>query len=277
MEPIVMHPTAATPSLYNCYAAPFVFLVLGLPYDYRKWLVTTAVHEVGSNLCFLLVENGRPVAHDYVVFLNKYNLRTDMEVLWKRAHNQVRKSVVDLLFDKPSNTSQHIAEFIRKNNGNIDKHLTGEDARLFIRNSVWVNSLSVVYPVKKTTGLVYNVYIHPPTTDSVLFKRWRDFIAGLEFYAGIYGMGSKYENPWKCLHCKSINHPTGLCPLCQEIGLVAFMFFFELLFPYVSSSISLYVSFTNLFSIIPFPYLLITQDTQDEGEARFDSTSTGTV
>ena len=40
--------------------------------------------------------------------------------------------------------------------------------------------------------------------------------------------------------------------LCQEIGLVAIMFFFELLFSYVSSFISFYVSLTNLFSIIPF-------------------------
>ena len=56
---------------------------------------------------------------------------------------------------------------------------------------------------------------------------------------------------------------------CQEIGLVAFMFFFELLFSYVPLAISFYVSFTNLFSIIPFPYLRITRDTQDEGEARF--------
>ena len=40
--------------------------------------------------------------------------------------------------------------------------------------------------------------------------------------------------------------------LCQEIGLVAIMFFFELLFPYVSSSIFFYVSLTNLFSIILF-------------------------
>ena len=68
-----------------------------------------------------------------------------------------------------------------------------------------------------------------------------------------------------------------MCQWCQEIGLVAFMFFFELLFFYVSFTISFYVSFTNLFSIILFPHLPITRDTQDEGEARFDSTSTGTV
>ena len=53
------------------------------------------------------------------------------------------------------------------------------------------------------------------------------------------------------------------------------MFFFELLFFYISFAISFYVSLTNLFSIILFPYLLITQDIQDQGEARFDSTDTG--
>ena len=67
-------------------------------------------------------------------------------------------------------------------------------------------------------------------------------------------------------------YPTIITPYdeescCQEIGLVALMFFFELLFLYVPSSISFYVSLTNLFSIISFPYLLITRDTQDEGEA----------
>ena len=39
---------------------------------------------------------------------------------------------------------------------------------------------------------------------------------------------------------------------CQEIRPVAFMFFFELLFSYVSLAISFYVSLTNLFSIILF-------------------------
>ena len=39
---------------------------------------------------------------------------------------------------------------------------------------------------------------------------------------------------------------------CQEIGLVALMFFFELLFSLCFLAISLYVYLTNLFSIILF-------------------------
>ena len=55
---------------------------------------------------------------------------------------------------------------------------------------------------------------------------------------------------------------------CQKIGLVGLMFFFELLFPYVSLAISFYVSLTNLFSIILFlicrlPETLKTKEKQD--------------
>ena len=39
---------------------------------------------------------------------------------------------------------------------------------------------------------------------------------------------------------------------CQEIGLVALMFFFEFIFSYVSLTISFYVSLTNLFLTILF-------------------------
>ena len=51
------------------------------------------------------------------------------------------------------------------------------------------------------------------------------------------------ETKGTCRHEKGI---------CQEIGLVALMFFFEFLFSYVSLAISFYVSLTNLFSIILF-------------------------
>ena len=56
-------------------------------------------------------------------------------------------------------------------------------------------------------------------------------------------------------------------PLCQEIGLVTVMFFFELFFyfPMFSCSISLYVFFHNLFSIthLLICFLLETLKTKD--------------
>ena len=58
----------------------------------------------------------------------------------------------------------------------------------------------------------------------------------------------------EALECfqKAVNSGKEELEHCQEIGLVAIMFFFELLFLYVSLEISLYVSLANLFSIILF-------------------------
>ena len=58
-----------------------------------------------------------------------------------------------------------------------------------------------------------------------------------------FGPGDKYD---------SLLAVVAIFDICQEIGLVALMFFFELLFSYVSLAISLYVFLTNLFSLIPF-------------------------
>src|ERR1700743_2555943 len=113
VAPTVVHPTAATPMLYNCYAAPFVFLVTGLLLDFRKWLATVGTHEVTSHLSLLFVENGVPLTHDYITALSNYNLRTETNVLREWAHQQVKNLVTDLLFDKPSDTSSRVASFIR--------------------------------------------------------------------------------------------------------------------------------------------------------------------
>src|ERR1700743_1581160 len=68
-----------------------------------------------------------------------------------------------------------------------------------------------------------------------------------------------------------------ICSPCQEIGLVAIMFFFELLFSYVLPSISFYVSLTNLFSIIPFLICQSPKTLKIKEKQEFDSTSTGAV
>ena len=53
------------------------------------------------------------------------------------------------------------------------------------------------------------------------------------------------------------------------------MFFFELLFPHVSSSISFYAFSTNLSSIILFPYLRSPETPKTKEKQDFDSTDTG--
>ena len=64
------------------------------------------------------------------------------------------------------------------------------------------------------------------------------------------------------------NFVISLCTYCQEIGLVAAMFFFELLFSYASFAISFYVFLTYSQSLILLSANF--RDTQDKGSQEND-------
>ena len=212
IEPTVTHPTAAIPNLYNRFAPPFVFLITDLPEDFRRRLVDQGVIAVNSWLTTLFVQNGTPAPHDFITTLTNYNMRTDSELLMDRATEVVRKSVIDLLFDIPSDTSNRITRFISLYRDNLDASFSDAQARLFVRNSVKVKPLQVIVPGTKTSATIYNVYIYPPTTREDLLKTWRGWIAGQKYYADRNGVGRKYDFTFRCNHCKSLDHPTGLCP-----------------------------------------------------------------
>ena len=189
----------------------------GLPLDFRKWLVTVGTHEVTSHLNLLFIENGVPLTQDYITALSNYNLRTETDILREWAHQQVRNLVIELLFNKLSDTSNHVASFIHKYCDNISNSLLKEEACRLIHNTVQVSSLDVTVPRTKITTTVYNLYIHPPTVKTTPLTSWRQFIAGQRFYAGIYGVAVKYQYPWRCFHCKLIDHPAGLCHLVRNM------------------------------------------------------------
>ena len=188
----------------------------GLPEDFCEWLVTTGIHEVSSHLNFLFVENGTPIPHDYVVTLTNYNMRTETEVLRDRAHGRVKRSVINTLFNIPSDTSQRIADYITRFRDNLDETLSDDEACHFIRDSISVSSLDIIVPGTKDSATVYNIYIHPPTAIPNPLNVWRNFIAAQRYYANEYGMGVKYKYPWRCLHCKTIDHPSGLCSITKS-------------------------------------------------------------
>lgn len=177
-----------------------------------KYLTETAIIEVASPLGILFIENGIPTPHDYITTLTNYNLRTDSEILKTRAKQHVGQSIVNLLFDVPSDTSRRIAAFIRTNRDNLPEGLTGEEAISIIRGSVKVETLEVIVPGTRALTPVYNVYIYPPTATKERLDRWRQWIAVQKYHADIYGVGIKYQHPFRCIHCKTVDHPSGLCP-----------------------------------------------------------------
>ena len=219
MNPTVVHPTAAVqPPKNRRGAAPFLFFVLNVPRDFREFLVRTVVFEVEGPLKTLFFKNGVPVAHDYVVTLKNYNMRIDTDERKEEAKTYVRNSVISKLFDKESPVSGRIKAFLMVNRDNLPNSYTDEQVLRYVRDSVQVEAFEIIVPVRKILMLVYNVYMFPPTNDPRPLDKWRKWISQQRFYTEIYGIGEKYEYPFRCTHCKSTDHPGGLCPYAKGPG-----------------------------------------------------------
>ena len=163
--------------LYNQFAAPFVFLVMGIPDAFKDYLVETTVLEVDSALKVLFIKRGVPVPHNYITTLTNYNMRTDSEHLRDVAEDSVRHSVQDLLFNVPSDTSHRIHLWICANRDNVLGDLSDTEAWAFIRNLVKVESLEIIVPETKNLTTVYNVYLYPPSAIPDRLTTWRGWIA----------------------------------------------------------------------------------------------------
>jgi hypothetical protein len=211
INPTVIHPTAVTPELHNRYASPFIFLVTDIPDRFRDWLIFAGVKPVSSHLGVLFFEKGMPTPHDYVMFLTNYNMRTETDELKEQAIATVRESVINLLFDVPSNTSGRVTAFIRLHHDNLRDGVSEDQARNAVKDSVRVTMIEVIVPGTRTKIPIYGVYIHPPTAIPDLLKRWRQWVEGQRYYTTRNGVGVKYQFSFKCIHCKSTDHPGGLC------------------------------------------------------------------
>ena len=212
IEPAVVYPTAATPDLHNHFAAPYLFLVTDIPRDFANWLVKKAIHPVQSDLRVLFALNGDPAPCDYLMTITNYNLPTDNDYQKDWAKTIVHRSVVRTLFDEQSPVMEKVAKFISQFRDNIPPHLSESGAFSFIRESTKVEILEVFVPGTGILTPVYNVYIHPPTRLVDCAKRWKTWIENQRFYAGRYGVGMKYKYGFNCNHCKTTDHPSGLCP-----------------------------------------------------------------
>ena len=120
--------------------------------------------------------------------------------------------MVNTLFDRTSNTSRRIMDYIAMFRDNLPDSLSNAEARDYIRDSVKVQHLQIRLPGGLGDAPLYSLYLHPPTAQPAALKRWRTFIAEQRFHAGNGGVGIKYDPPFRCLHCKTIDHPSGLCP-----------------------------------------------------------------
>ncbi|KAI5985831.1 hypothetical protein EDD15DRAFT_2139599, partial [Pisolithus albus] len=82
-------------------------------------------------------------------------------------------------------------------------------------NSIYVTSLHIAISATRKQTL-WNVYCSRPPSFLTFDKyfTWQCLIRTARFSSEDYGMGVAFigEKQFKCLGCKSLDHPTGLCP-----------------------------------------------------------------
>jgi hypothetical protein len=127
-----------------------------------------------------------------------------------------------------SATSNDIVETIVKHTLRVSSgfydYLSGEGLKYndicTTIESFYVTSLRLSLSAT-TRQTVWNVYCgSPPSLTLDGFFRWANIIHSLEFFSEDYGirvvrLGDKQ---FKCIGCKGVDHPTGLCPFPQLPG-----------------------------------------------------------
>ncbi|KAG1839791.1 hypothetical protein F4604DRAFT_1691065 [Suillus subluteus] len=104
----------------------------------------------------------------------------------------------------------------------INKHIITPDNSAVKRalDSIRVTSLNIATS-KTSSFTVWNVYCdEPPRFSLEDYFVWSSIIRSLCFPSDDYGTGVPrlQEKQFMCLRCKSLDHPTGLCPLPNTPG-----------------------------------------------------------
>ncbi|KAF9234530.1 hypothetical protein BU15DRAFT_22859, partial [Melanogaster broomeanus] len=104
----------------------------------------------------------------------------------------------------------------------LHNHLRAPDASaaLLSFHSIRVSSLIVTEPPghRKT---VWNIYCDsPPNLTLEDFFEWSALIRRLRFHSEDYGVGTARveTRQYVCVNCKSLDHPSGLCPFSRIYG-----------------------------------------------------------
>jgi hypothetical protein len=145
----------------------------------------------------------------------------------RQTEDGVAKIVKDTLFPAVSNSniSASIRRIIANYNDNIPLSAPSNTIDIllrYLRKSLVVERLNLVKKEDIGTGVgqshpAWNVYIYPPTRNAPTLREWRAVIQETTFVTEDNDAGKTYKI-FNCTICRSINHPSGMCPYPTQDG-----------------------------------------------------------
>jgi hypothetical protein len=114
-------------------------------------------------------------------------------------HQEVQRMAKEAIWENPQARAH------------VESLTTTENAFLSIVHSLEAAALPMLVKGGERKKIVWNLYIDPPSEDPDLHSEWIKIISETSFATTLYGIAKTRSHP-RCVGCKSIDHPTGLCP-----------------------------------------------------------------
>ncbi|KAG1853787.1 hypothetical protein C8R48DRAFT_776943 [Suillus tomentosus] len=190
-------------SLYERFSQPWHLLVSGLPAEAIDLLTSLAVCATTEVTCFF--------------------------VLFDQPLPTYICTIKNMTFQDSTRSNLLIAELVRKVlrdtaevSNFINSHITAPTATTASRaiDSIQVSSLNIATS-RSSMLTVWNIYCDAPPPFSLEdYYLWSALIRGLRLPSDDYGTGVPrlQDKQFTCTGCKSLDHPTGLCPLLATPG-----------------------------------------------------------
>lgn len=194
---LISPPTAEEP-IPQRYAPPWNFLISGIPYEAIETLTNLAICSTAEVTC-LFIPFEQPVPN-YICTVENFTFQDS-----EKSNLLIAKIIRDTLRECPT-----IAEFIYHH-----ALASNSDTVMNALESIRVTSLNLAIS-KSETVTVWNIYCdNLPRLSLEDFFLWAALIRNLRFPSDDYGTGLPRlnERQFVCTGCKSLDHPTGLCPL----------------------------------------------------------------
>jgi len=188
-EPEIGAPLAAQP-LNGRHAAPWCFIVTSLPQLAAEKLTEQKCWPT-PEISFFAIPFSPPVSPFICAIENLTYLETQAAEVTQLTKNTILRNYAAVSMIQALNPS--------------------EGATKRTLESIRVTPLKMGQP-GGSMKLVWNLYADPPSQDPSNHRLWRQTIGALTFITALNGAGVPRKNDLTCTGCRSIDHPTGLCP-----------------------------------------------------------------
>lgn len=192
---------------HNGVSRPPWLYITAAPLHIAQALVQRGVWST-ANATFIAIPFS-PQISSYAFTLTNFRIPAN-EVGGQRVANLVCNTMKE---------SQKLLDFLSQNfpaDENDFEAISPAEILFHHANTVRALPLTIARPKNAGSEVLWNIHIQPISQDIATHNEWIMILKGLRYYIPYMSVGA--TRTFKCARCKSMDHPTGLCPFPKIPG-----------------------------------------------------------